>query len=958
MGTRLKSKFLIGLSIVLSLFRYASAADLQPLTIRDFTCGLVNTFDPATIGDGCAQSLQNVDVWTGRVQKSRGDVLQNATNLTGNLPVRFLHEFPDQNGNFWMLAASSNTIWKSNNAGATFTALTSTHGITSVSEFSGVNAFGKARLTDGTTNWIIFDGSAITVSTASPKGKLAAFYYGRVFTADVAGSRSTLYMSRVNDPEDWTNDGVSDGDSRTEFVRQNDGYPIRALALFKGSLLIFKDYSIDALAMNSDGLTYTVSPVSNTKGTQHPRSVQQTENTIIFLADDGFYEYDGVKISLLSNDISATIDSIVQLNTNSRSFTETTQTDFNNGTPTSMSASISPNSVVLSTNQFIDTEKSQFEAGSVGTGLSTTYSSGSVVMTSDGLVDDFSDGDTTTNPAWVVLGATPTVVSGQVKFTSSTTSGIYTSLAQATGSWRWSYSHDSDDTSAAGIVAITTYAPTAAIAYAGTGAVFSGYKVEMFPYATALHNFHVSSDVITSLSGTGLSGLNTYILNVTSYNATLYFNDVSLGSVSRSSFSGVSYFYMGTSGSVSTTFPAIFDEVYISSSIFSGVTSSTLTSRALSIGRNETIVGQFTATDTLNSGTITYGVYSDSNTSINVNSASTFISSASVTNGASFSLVYSSYVFYSANFRRTQTNYTPTLRDAQIDVRASTGTFLGQAIALGSSASSFGPFRADETLNSGTLVYTVYIDTDTSLTPSASSTFVSSQIVTNNGTPSLAVNSYARIGVAATASSYAANPSFDGYTVQWYEGSGNFPVASLYFDQDYIIAVATQSTTANDTMLVLDRNRHWVVYTGMNAYSMVRYSQRPYFGDASSGKVYRFQADGIYTYNGSPIYSQWTSKEFDFGYTLEDKTMQRYYITAQRTVNSDILFEYGVNRGTMTSTTLDLDLYSGFFRKSIVPTSITFQRGISHRFRFSDSDTDDPFDILSIALFPRLETAP
>jgi hypothetical protein len=963
MGSPLKKaiKTLIGLSIFLSVFRYSSAADLQPTTIRDFSCGLVNTYDPTTIGDGCAQDLQNVDIWTGRIQKRRGSILQNSTPLTGNQPIRFLHEFPDQNGNFWMIAVSSNTIWKSNNAGATWSVLTSTHGVSSTSDFSAVNAFGKVRLTDGTTNWILFDGSAVTVSTTSQKGKLSAFYYQRVWTADVTGARSTLYASRINDPEDWTNDGIDSGDSLSLFIRQNDGYPIRALIVFKGQLLVFKDYSIDAVSITSDGLTPRVDPVSNNKGTQHPRSVQLTENTVIFLADDGFYEYDGVSIHNISGDIMDTDGAILQGNSNSRSYTETSQTDFSAGALDRVSATIQSGSVVLSTNQFIDTEQTQWQAGSVGSGLSTTYSSGAVVLPSNGLVDDFSDGDFTANPTWSVLGSTPTVDSSRVKWSTGAAQGLYLNISQSTGTWRWSYEHDDSADDGMGVVVLSSFAFTSlstSTMRPSTGYNKDGYFIYMFPVngLFALESGTVSA---AGFSSPG-AGNNNYKLVITSSSASLYINEAEAVTISRSSYTNLSYLTFGVMAYIDSgpalTVPAYFDNFSITPDTATGITSSTFTSRSFSVGRNETIVGQFTATDTLNSGTITYAVYSDSNTAADINQANTFISSASVTNGAAFSLVYSSYVFYSANFQRAQTNYTPTLRDVQIDIKASTGAFISQDISLGSSASSFGPFRTSDSGSS--LTYVLFTDTDTNMTYTDASTFVTSQTVTNNATPSIAIDAHARVGAFLTAASYSATPSLDAYTVSWVEGSGSFPVASLYFDQDYIIAVSTSNTTRNDTMLVLDRNRRWTKYTGMNAYSMARYSQRPYYGDASGGSVYRFQVDDVYTDNSTPIFAYWTSKEFDFGYPITDKTILRYYVTAKYQANSDVAFKYGVNRGNTTSATLDLDSISGFFRQSIVPSSLTYQRGISHRFQFSDSDTDDPFDILSVTLYPRLETQP
>lgn len=959
-------KSLIGLSIFLSVFRYSEAADLQPLTIRDFSCGLVDTYDPTAIGDGCAQDLENVDVWTGRIEKRRGTILQNATDLTGDQPVRFLHEFPDQNGNFWMIAVSSATIFKSNNAGANWSVLTSTHGVSATSDFSAVNAFGKVRLTDGATNWILFDGNAVTVSTSSPKGKLSAFYYQRIWTADVPGERSTLRASRINDPEDWTNDGIDDGDATSRLIRQNDGYPIRALQVFKNQLLVFKDYSIDAVTMLSDGLTARVDPVSSNKGTQHPRSVQLTENSVIFLADDGFYEYDGVSIRNISGDIDSTVGAILQGNSNSRSYSETSQTDFDAGTLDKVSASIQSGSVVLSTAQFIDTEQSQWQAGSVGSGLSTTYSSGSLVLPRNGLIDDFSDGDYTANPTWSTIRSTATlnvtVENARLRiYADNTGQGVWMPLQQSTGIWTATLA-DYDGTTGSNLgfnIKIGSGTPTSGAPEAGwiTYQIVADGCCAVGAEHFSIALVYIGTTNTFALFPEGNPSSTFAVGRSTDGTVSFYFNDVFQGSTQVTSISYINAFAISANNVYdSATYSLYVDDVYIATGTSSGVTSSTFTSRAFSVGRNETIVGVFTATETLNSGTISYAVYSDSNTSIDVNASSTYVSSAAVTNGSSFTLGFSSYVFYSANFQRTQTNYAPTLRDVQVDIRATTGSFISQDISLGSSASSFGPFRVTES-GSG-ITYVLYTDTDTSMTYTNASTFVSSQTITNNATPSIAINTHARVGAFFSNVTYSVTPSLDAYTVSWIEGSGKFPVASLYFDQEYIISVSTFNTSRNDTILVFDRNRRWTKYSGLAAYSMARYTQRPYFGDALGGKVYRFQVDDIYTDNNAAINSRWVSKDFDFGYPITDKTMLRYYITAQRQTGSDVVFSYGVNRGSTTSTTLNLGSVTGFFRQTIIPSSLTYQRGISHRFQFSDGDIDDPFGILSVTLFPRLETAP
>ena len=201
-------------------------------------------------------------------------------------------------------------------------------------------------------------------------------------------------------------------------------------------------------------------------------------------------------------------------------------------------------------------------------------------------------------------------------------------------------------------------------------------------------------------------------------------------------------------------------------------------------------------------------------------------------------------------------------------------------------------------------------------------------------------------------------------SIKWNEGTSNFFAWGLYYDEDYFCSVAIDSTTINDTILVYDRNGSWTKYKDLNAYCLTIYNQDPYLGSADDGTIARFQASDKETwtdYTGNAISSYWISKDFDLNSPLRDKTITRYYITAEYGLNAVATFEYGVERGDLSAESfsgLDLDLYPNFYKETVIPSSLTYKRGVSNYFKFSDSTDDNYFRILSIGFKGNFETEP
>lgn len=905
--------------LIVSAATFSHAVEIPPGTIRDFKPGLATKQDPADICDSCAQDLSNVDVNTGAIEKRRGSVKVNSTVLGGftNQPTRFLHEFVDASNNSWLLSISSNTLFKSNDGGATNNVATSTHGITSLSRFCGVNAFGYARLTDGTTNWILFDGSSVTSSTSSPHGATCEFFGERVITS----VGSVFYASRFGDAEDWIADAGTDNDAFSTQVRQNDGYKIRSIKRFKYGLLVLKDYSTDLFTLSSDGLTFIQTSISNTVGTQYPESVMERENDVIWLGHDGYYLFNGSQLLKISEIIKPTIDQIKQLDSAQRTYTETSQSDFGSGSNNQTSITLLSGSVKLSTATDIDTLSVDFS----GTTSSTSIINDRIYLSTNNTNatnNSFENGTTTDADNWIESGNTVRCGSsgGGLCHICSPDSGLWEEQIIVDGTSPYTLTFtllDKDGNS-------LTSNQIANISIPSSCSSYSNYSFNLLAYAgryvkiriTAEGGNYLESDVFLCGGGT----LNIPYATVGTLPSSFRIDNIT---------GGVSSIYSGTYTSSS------FDSLFTSSA---WITSS--------------------ANSTANGHSITWQTQSSSN-------GSNWQTAASWTPGTpptSDNRRYLRYIVTLSTGGTTNGTALPYVDDVTLSGRAIDGRYTSTAINT-SAGSSWAPFTGTlDTSSGGTATFEIYTDTDTVIVATNPVTFVSSQTVTSGGTPTIAINTYAHVSSSFSITTGTQDPLMSDFTLSWNEGSSIFPVSSLYHQGNYISSVALNRTDRNDSMLVYDINGAWTIYT-YPAYYLTKYRQKPFFGSGIQGDIVRFQEDDIYQdFDASAISAYWISKDFDFGYPLTNKTINRYYVTAKYRANDVALFEWGTNRGTLTSEgsigMLDLDSVTGFFRKSIVPSSLTYKKGLSHRFKFSNSTLGDRFDILSVTIKADLETSP
>lgn len=134
----------------------------------------------------------------------------------------------------------------------------------------------------------IFDGSVFTKITGAPKLNAACVHNERVYgTVSAEGNR--LYFSDVLDPTNW-NASLTEG-GYIDFP--DEGGKVSGVLSFKNNLYIIREYAIHKLTAFADQSDYVLTKVFSTNNRIYPRTAAVCNNMITFLADDGFYRFDG-----------------------------------------------------------------------------------------------------------------------------------------------------------------------------------------------------------------------------------------------------------------------------------------------------------------------------------------------------------------------------------------------------------------------------------------------------------------------------------------------------------------------------------------------------------------------------------------------------------------------------------------------------------------------------------------
>lgn len=559
-----------------------------------------------------------------------------------------LWRFHLSNGNRYLISRSSDSL-KATLGNGTFDVQIST---VPLSVRIGAAQLGDyfywTSATDGLKRW---DGTTVSVASRTLGCTDLVSHKTRLWCTGDAGNERTIYVSAAEDGADWAIDTFPADTDPARYViggALDEGLS-DIYGPFQDRLVWYKDHSFGFVS-GSDRSDFHPEIVSREIGTAYPESVKDCDGFLRWLGPNRtIWEWGGGSFSP-ENEISSyregggihnLLDTVLQGDANSRSWTQTSQDDW--------------------------------ESGSLDDGLSAAPSVGDVVFSTSGSMhDDFSDGNYTSSPSWVSsissVVASVAVSGEELTFTVSNASGAANTFALYSSSF---------PPLTSGFVVFNFVSETIF-----GGSDFAMVVLSTQPSGTApdgigvrLHDALASTDnAIQKVIGGSLnSTLSTFSKGFgagTNYEVKLevvpdgttsvYVDGSLLSSVSTSAFSGQRFqsihFGIGTGG-VLTSHTYGFDLVRFSTGEALSL------SPAQSLGTSISSFGQLTGDHVLADGGIDYIVYTDTDTVLSAEDASSFTSSQTVVSGGIVTLATAPYARVAVNFTRTASTQTPTLSE-------------------------------------------------------------------------------------------------------------------------------------------------------------------------------------------------------------------------------------------------------------------------------------------------------
>lgn len=136
---------------------------------------------------------------------------------------------------------------------------------------------------------VMYDGESVETITDAPQIKSMCIHYERLYVA-AGGEGTTLWFSDDFDPTNWY---VSLNEAGYIDFQDDRGQLLKVLS-FQDYVYIFRTSGISKLQAYGNQEDFEVTQLYTTSGKIYPQSITVCGDRIIFLAEDGFYEFNGL----------------------------------------------------------------------------------------------------------------------------------------------------------------------------------------------------------------------------------------------------------------------------------------------------------------------------------------------------------------------------------------------------------------------------------------------------------------------------------------------------------------------------------------------------------------------------------------------------------------------------------------------------------------------------------------
>jgi hypothetical protein len=284
----------------------------------------------------------------------------------------------------------------------------------------------------------------------------------------------------------------------------------------------------------------------------------------------------------------------------------------------------------------------------------------------------------------------------------------------------------------------------------------------------------------------------------------------------------------------------------------------------------------------------------------------------------------------------------PYLSDVTLNARAATGTYVGAAESIGTAITSWGNFTRDQTLNGGTIGYSIRTASYTG--GLAAATWVT---LTADSQITASTNSFAQIGSTFTITKGTQNPTLSSYGISWNEGTLSRTYGAIDKKHRLMWSVTEGTSAVNNATYIYDpRFQTWLKYS-VPFDAPAKAGDYIYYGSPSAGTTYKYPSGS--SDSGSAYTSYWKSKDYLSGDPFTEKNYSSISLVALgQGAGTTLDLTYSVNNSSATTYTFTQVPATGLtlLRKNRLLANGTF--GTFFNLKFGNTIADNPFEVYAI----------